>query len=300
MEIVWDARASKHSAGHHLKPASTQGESNIAVDWSITNIDAHFYYLSQYKVIICRKHQTGVQNIDVHLRRHHAVPTKNRREIAEHFISFLVEAPKDVELPRPLGSPIDELGEPLDGFQCTQEECDHITVNNKALRSHCKQIHGLSWKGDTARLYNKVKVQTFFRAPGLQRYFVVYDSQPIATPAARQERHDQVETLLGDWDRDLQLHEEEAQVMDTVAAKTDRTGWFNRTGWLEHFANRNLRHLAHAARLPGPNESKLVRAAECTKELVERSVAGLQTLPRETRWWLRSAKAAEINQRPMG
>jgi hypothetical protein len=44
-------------------------------------------------------------------------------------------------------------------------------------------------------------------------------------------------------------------------AKTDKTGWFKRTGWLEFLKGRNLAHLAHQARLPDCNEVKLQAAA---------------------------------------
>ena len=33
--------------------------------------------------------------------------------------------------------------------------------------------------------------------------------------------------------------------MDAEVAKTDKTGWFKQTGWLEHFADCNLIYLAH-------------------------------------------------------
>lgn len=87
--------------------------------------------------------------------------------------------------------------------------------------------------------------------------------------------------------------------MDAEAAKTDRTGWFNRTGWLAHLAKRNRVHLAHAIRLPDRNETKLQQAAKVVELLVERSVCGLSTLARETRRWLRSAQREEIDQRPI-
>lgn len=94
-------------------------------------------------------------------------------------------------------------------------------------------------------------------------------------------------------------HDNHAQVMDAQVAKTDRTGWFKWTGWLEHFADRNLIHLTHQTRLPDRSEAKLRRAAKLTELLVERSVKGLSTLARETRRWLRSAKRQEIDQPPM-
>ena len=94
-------------------------------------------------------------------------------------------------------------------------------------------------------------------------------------------------------------HEKEMQVMGREVERTDRTGWFNRTGWPEHFKERNLAHLAHAVRLPGNEEVKLKRAARVVELLIEQSVAGLASLERETRRWLKTAKREEIDQRPM-
>jgi hypothetical protein len=34
------------------------------------------------------------------------------------------------------------------------------------------------------------------------------------------------------------------------AAKTNKTRWFKRVGWLEHLKDRNLAHLGHQVRLP--------------------------------------------------
>ncbi|KAF1922143.1 uncharacterized protein M421DRAFT_10805 [Didymella exigua CBS 183.55] len=46
------------------------------------------------------------------------------------------------------------------------------------------------------------------------------------------------------------------QLMDAAVAKTDQTGWFKQTGWPEHFAGRNLAHLAHQAQLPNRGERR--------------------------------------------
>ncbi|KAI1668018.1 hypothetical protein L13192_07154 [Pyrenophora tritici-repentis] len=83
------------------------------------------------------------------------------------------------------------------------------------------------------------------------------------------------------------------------AAKTDKTGWFKRVGWLEHLKDRNLAHLGYQVRLPDRSEAKLQRAAKLTEQLIEKGVKGLSTLPRETRRWLRSAQQSEIDQRPL-
>jgi hypothetical protein len=66
-------------------------------------------------------------------------------------------------------------------------------------------------------------------------------------------------------------HEERARANAQVA-KTDKTGSFKRTGWLDYFANRNLIHPAHQTRLPDRGEVKLRWAAKLTELLVEEPV----------------------------
>ncbi|KAL1640843.1 hypothetical protein SLS61_010226, partial [Didymella pomorum] len=92
--------------------------------------------------------------------------------------------------------------------------------------------------------------------------------------------------------------EDDMQVIED-AAKTDKTGWFKRTGWLEFFKDRNLVHLAHQARLPDRNKVKLQAAAQLTEQLIEKCVKSLATLPQKTRRWLRSARPTEVDQRPL-
>jgi hypothetical protein len=147
----------------------------------------------------------------------------------------------------------------------------------------------------------RIKVQTFFKSGGLQRYFIVDASQSNSTTLSIrcQTADNTVKEQLAQWDATKQAHKEKAQIMDAEVAKTDKTGWFKRTGWLEHFANRNLMHLAHQTRLPDRDEVKLQRAAKLVELLVEQSVKGLATLGRETRRWLRSAKRQEVDQRPL-
>ena len=80
-------------------------------------------------------------------------------------------------------------------------------------------------------------MQSFFRTGGLQKYFVV------ATDVAANRESAVVEEIvaeqLAEYQSTQQQIEEELQVF-SEAAKTDKTGWFKRTGWLEHFAKRNL------------------------------------------------------------
>ncbi|KAI9882030.1 MAG: hypothetical protein M1823_006233, partial [Watsoniomyces obsoletus] len=259
----------------------------------------YFYYLHEYAVLVCLEHATGIQNLNSHLRDYHAVVAKERRAIVEQYSWATIEKADQVRLPLPMGRPIQELGKPLSGYQCTDADCDHISINKVGFQTHCRKDHKLRWIGNTSEFYTEVKVQTFFRTGGLQRYFVVNEADNEDEPSAVVEVQDKVDKLLASWSETKQLEEEKAQVMDAEAAKTDRTGWFKRTGWLEHLAKRNRMHLAHQIRLPDAHEAKLKQAAKLTELLVERSVKGLSTLAHETRRWLKSAKPHEVDQRPI-
>ena len=224
---------------------------------------------------------------------------EDRKIVIAYAQRWTIKAPSDVALPSPLSTPFEALGEPLDGLQCSNDStCKFITVSINILQKHCRQEHGIAWKGDTSTLYSKVKVQTFFNNRSLRRYFVV-NPQHSSENATAPDVQDRVTGMLAGWRATQQTHNEQAQVMEAEAAKTDRTGWFKRTGWLEHFAERNLTHLAHQARMPDRSEVKLKQAAELVEALMERSVAGLSTLARQTRRWLRSAQQTEVDQRPL-
>jgi hypothetical protein len=258
---------------------------------TLENVQEQLLYLDRHLVLVCKEHCTGVQNVDVHLRSQHAaVSSAERKAVVDYCHRWSVTALQDIELPPPLSAPIKELGEPQDAFHCQHNgrcSLSFVTVSKDMLQKHCKKAHRQVWKGDTSTLYKRVKVQTFFRTGGLQRYFVVRAADSGNAPAVSREVADVVNERLAEWQLTQRAHEERAQVMDAQVAKTDKTGWFKRTGWLEYFANRNLMHLAHQTRLPDRGEVKL------TELLVERSVKGLSTLAR-----LAISQASPISIRP--
>lgn len=51
--------------------------------------------------------------------------------------------------------------------------CSWITINKDKMRRHCKKNHQQAWIGEKSLLYKSVKVQSFFRTRGLQKYFIV-------------------------------------------------------------------------------------------------------------------------------
>jgi len=141
--------------------------------------------------------------------------------------------------------------------------------------------------GEKSSLYDTVKVQSFFHTGGLQKYFIV-DLADVGNPENAWEE-ERVQARLAEYKLKQQEEEKELQTLEG-AAKTDKTGWFKRTGWLDFFKDRNLKHLAHQARAPDHGEVKIKLAAELIERLVERSVKGLATLPQ---------KQSEVDSRPM-
>jgi hypothetical protein len=131
----------------------------------------------------------------------------------------------------------------------------------------------------------------------LQKYFVVDLGGIEDSENVDDERR--LEGRLAEFQLTQELIREDLQVLED-AAKTDRTGWYKRTGWMGFLKDRNLTHLAHQLRTPDPSEYKIKLAAELTERLIERCVKGLATLPQEIRRWLRSAKREAPDTRPLG
>ena len=252
-------------------------------------------YNNKYKILICKEHCYAIQNLDRHLRDEHAVAAKVRKIIVSKHASLVLAKPTDVRQPPPLGEAFDALKPPVDALLCDEAGCGFISIQPTWIRHHCNTAH--NWRATTTKKqhWTSVKAQTFFTAQALRRYFAV--RVPDETRGSTEP--DNVKDTLAWW-KALQLKHEEAQLqMERETAKTDRTGWFNMTGWPEHLAESNMKHLSYASRLPDRDEAQLQKAAKAVDAMVEQSVAGLSTLARQTRRWLRSAKREEPDGKPM-
>ena len=299
MEFSWVAQPSDAPATRGTSTAVTTARCPHNPPASLNAIKDTICYLHEYKTLICKQHATALQNLNAHLRQHHSIGSQARKQIVESYCDYSwIRDPHSVTLPAPLSPPIAELGAPLDGLQCLEDDCSFLTINVDELRKHQKRAHGLGWSRKSSDRYQNVKMQTFFQRKGLRRYFIVHDEENSELSAPG-EVAEVVQAQLGRWEETKKMEEEKAQVMEAEAAKTDKTGWFKRTGWLEHLANRNRKHLAHQIRLPDRSEVKLQRAAKLVELLLERSVKGLSTLARESRRWVRSAKMSEADVRPL-
>lgn len=256
-------------------------------------------YLAEYEVLMCRE-QGGVRNWSSHLRDHHSVDSKTRRALKQKYSDLKVQKPKDVRLPLPLGPPLPILGEPLNAFVCNEEECGYVSISRPVIAQHCNKTHGWHSRKDNREHWVPVKVQTFFRTGGHQRYFTVLPSaaEPAVLCRTATGHETEVAIILNEY-KEAQGKREELEKADDAAAKTDRTGWFNRNGWPEHLARRNMGQLSRASRMPDHKEHVLRQPAKVVDLAIEQSVAGLSTLAQETRRWLKSASRKENEQRPL-
>jgi antitoxin component of RelBE/YafQ-DinJ toxin-antitoxin module len=138
---------------------------------SLSNCAEVFCFLQDYRVFVCKQHHTAVINLDRHMSQYHNVPASVRRQVVNCFSRLKPVDPCKIKLPEEPAQAIEQLGKPLAGLQC--RACGFITVNKDQIRMHCKRDHQLGWVGDTSQLYNSVRVQSFFRTGGMQKYFIV-------------------------------------------------------------------------------------------------------------------------------
>ncbi|KAI7371326.1 hypothetical protein KC328_g17564, partial [Hortaea werneckii] len=288
------------------REGSLKQGNTVTVNTPITaqNACEVFEYLPAHKVLVCRAHCYAIRDLDEHLKRLHKTAAPERRAIVSHFKDYERVAPAQVPLPPPLEAPFDCLGAPQRAYICEEPECEVLSVSRDGIRKHCNNKHDWKSTPDQRTYWHEAWVQTFFNAAGLQRYFTV-DYENELSPRKRGGRHVILNTdsgfddILAEWDEQDEKHRESLAIADSEVAKTDHSGWGNKSGWAGHLANSNLRHLSLASRLPDKGEAMLQQAVQINKALIESCVAGLGTLDAEIRRWLRSAKLSEPDQRPL-
>jgi hypothetical protein len=134
----------------------------------LSNCADIFCFLEDFGVVVCRQHHTAVINLDRYMLQYHKVPASTRREVVDCSSRLKPVDPGKIKLPEQPVQAIEQLGKPLAGLQC--RTCRFITINKDEMRRHCKKHHQLAWVGDESQLYSMVKVQSFFRTGGWQRY----------------------------------------------------------------------------------------------------------------------------------
>ena len=294
MELCWDSRTDVP-----LRAANSDASSSPSRATAEYDIHDPLQYLPHFKVIVCRDHG-GVRDWSKHLRVFHGTDAARRKVLAGKYGRVEVLKPIDVPLPPPFGPPFEVLGKPLDAFLCEEDGCGVISTSRTRIGQHCNKEH--DWKSvkEAKEHWTSVKVQTFFFTSGLQRYFVVRSpciARPNQTPSVGVNQH--AVDALSEFKAAREKQERTLAQAEESVAKTDRTGWFNRNGWAEHLAGRNLARLSSASGLPKRQEKLLWQACKVTERAVEQSVAGSSTLAHETRRWLKSANREECDVRPI-
>jgi hypothetical protein len=264
-----------------------------------------FEYLEDHKVLVCKEHGYGLRNVKRHLLEHHTYHRHVRDAVVEHFGGLDIACPEEVLLPTSVGDVIESLQAPRAGLRCDGwegEACDFVSTSKDKMSRHCNQHGWRSTPGSRAN-WKTVMVQSFCPASQSPRWFVVAgigsddtgDEDAGEDPSVSQaDQQTVVEAFRAMDDR----HRRELEIID-APVETDQTGWWKKTGWIEHLQGSNKRHLAHAARLPTKDEPVLKQIGSLVDLLVEKCVAGLSTLPQEVRRWLKSVKMSETDQRPM-
>ena len=265
-----------------------------------------FEYLAAHQVLLCSEHGYAVRNLKTHLDRYHTYPAVEKKAVLAHFAKVPLVPPEDASLPEAYGPPIECLAAPRPGYLCDgdgQQDCRHISIRQKKIAEHCNVAH--AWKASVGnrRHWSKEWVQSFCSTSGKQRYFIVRTKEEQET-----ERHgvlpedDQadLDIIMREFDQLESQHNKTLETLDGEMAKTDQTGWWKKTGWVEHLKGSTLKHLSHAARLPEKQDVMLHKARRLVEACIEQSVRGLMILPQELRRWLKSVRIAEVEQRPLG
>jgi len=280
---------------------------NMEISWSLQNEEAAaaietFKYLEEHKLIVCREHGYALRNLDRHLVDYHVYPRSIRKTISRLFNGVAFVFPEDAPPPKAYSPPIEDIAPPRVGFLCDEKECGFISTSRTRTAQHCNG-HGWRSSHDEKEHWTRVWVQSFCSKPGKQRWFIVRvegkettaEAEPIPDDVLAKKKAILEGSGKRRAERKLQI-----EVMDAKIAQTDQTGWWKRTDWVTHLGESNLKHLAHAARLPDKDEPWLKVVADSVDEMIEECVKGLASLPQEIRRWLKSAKIEEVDQRPMG
>jgi hypothetical protein len=152
-------------------PNGTLGYRKRGSQVSLSNCADVFCFLEDFKVFVCKQHHTAVMNLDRHMLQYHKVPASVRRQVVDCFSRLEPVDPSKIKLSKEPTQAIEQLGKPLAGLEC--RACGYITVSKDQIWMHCNRDHQLAWLGDKSQVYNSVKVQSFFRTGGLQKYFIV-------------------------------------------------------------------------------------------------------------------------------
>ena len=261
--------------------------------------DDEFNYEPKYKVLICKRCKQAVRGLETHLEDTHGLNKKERQSFLNRYSALQLAKLEDVLIPQSNGPPFVALGEPIAAFQC--KDCSHISINRKSMRGHCNKKHQWRYSKEDPVRWTEVKVQSFF-VGFYQRYFIVRDES--ATTESQddlaEEDEDDKAQILREIKEARERDAEKQAVVEKEIEKSDNTGWWNLVRWRDHFAELNIKRIAHVSRMPDRQDELLKQAVLVVDAMIKGAVNGLSSLHDDTSFWLRTANATNtVQNRPM-
>ena len=282
-----------------------------------------FVYVEQFKQLVCSLCHFAVHDRGRHLKDKHQIRIDRRKEILAACTQYEILSPAQITYPTVAVASIDCLGDAQTCYRCGADGCGVIRGNIDDIRKHAYEAH--RWRANATQrtLWHPVKAQSLFRYHQLVRFFAVRDedavddavsnSLPLRSSTLRNlaaqasqsssrlttPQQGIAQQFMQKWKVQQEKTEARLQQLENEQATHDRTGWWNLNQWPQHFSNCNLNFLAHYSRLPDKNELLQRNAVEVVNVMLSRAVAGLTSLHREERRWLRSPKVSDPDVRPL-
>jgi hypothetical protein len=146
----------------------------------------------------------------------------------------------------PANTGTDVVWEPIDGlatytgFRCTQPGCTFLTRREETMKyEHQPKEHHKKARAhhDASPLWAECRLQTYFTAKGLIKYFLVSDAQPPKAAAAGLSAPET--DLFRKLDEDITKAEDDAErkggvVQDFTESKSSRVPWLATLGFPAH------------------------------------------------------------------
>jgi hypothetical protein len=309
---------------------------NEDLDLNTDTVVNWLVYYPDYQALVCCKHGYAIQNLATHLNEEHKeLEQPKRRKLIDWYANnnVVLRPAKQVEKPSSYSHPLKGLTL-WDGFECLT--CSQLSTSKKWMQNHNRNRHGWFWSKAYPEPYSKVKLQTFFKG-NLRKYWKVLTQEEENElgegegegegEEASYSNHDGnsnsnsdngrnydavyspkvlskkalMEEIKEQWTYDRQTQEALQKVLAEGILKHETTNWLKRTGWPDHFQDKDLDGIYASSKMPCPEDSELQRLVDIVDNLFfDRCMKSIKALPLITRLWLASPHLADAHSRPFG
>jgi len=140
--------------------------------------DDILHHDQDYKVLICKKHEYVLQNLNSHLcNEHQIISVKKCHVIIKKYRQYELVKSAEMWLLFLLNSLMSVLRWSVKTLQCEERACEFVSINYKMMQKHCNREHDWKHSADNSEHWRNVHVQIFFVSHNLFYYFVVHVSE---------------------------------------------------------------------------------------------------------------------------